>query len=94
MDSARGICRHLLKDNSSAVVLWLCLAALEDSTEKGRAAEQVYLEALDRCKGDAELSYSAARYYLEQVSHQLDSVDIYCECTLSTAHAVKCSGQK
>ena len=76
MDSARGICCHLLKDNSSAVVLWLCLAALEDSTGKGREAEQVYLEALDKCKGHAELSYSAARFYLAQVSCQLDSVDI------------------
>ena len=94
MDSARGICRHLLKDNSSAVVLWLCLAALEYSTEQGREAEQVYLEALDKCKGHAELSYSAARCYLEQVSHQLDSVDIYCECTLSTARVLKCSDQK
>lgn len=71
IDSARGICRHLLKDNPSAVVLWLCLAALEDSTEKGREAEQVYLEALDKCKGHAELSYSVARFYLEQVRHQL-----------------------
>ena len=72
-DSARGICRHLLKEKQSEVVLWLCLAALEVSTEKGREAEQVYLEALEKCKGHAELSYSAARFYLEQVSHQLKS---------------------
>lgn len=70
-DSARGIFRHLLKENQSEVVLWLCLAALEASTERSREAEQVYLEALEKCKGHAELSYNAARFYLEQVSHQL-----------------------
>ena len=31
-------------------------------------AEKVYEEALEKCKGHAEVSYSAARYYLEQVS--------------------------
>ena len=71
IDSARGICRHLLKDNPSMVVLWLCLAALEDSMKNGRGAEQVYMEALDKCRGHAELSYSAACFYLEQVGQQL-----------------------
>ena len=75
IDSARGICRHLLNDNSSEVVLWLCLAALEDCKEKGREVEQVYLEALNKCKGHAELSYSVARFYMEQVSHQLKELN-------------------
>lgn len=66
VDSARGICRHLLKDHPSTVVLWQCLAALEDSPEKGGKAEQVYMEALDKCKASTELSYSAARFYLQQ----------------------------
>lgn len=52
------------------VVLWLCLAAFEDSMEKGGGVEQVYIEALDKCEGHAELSYSAARFYLEQVCQQ------------------------
>ena len=52
------------------VVLWQCLAALEDLLEKGGSAEQVYMEALDKCGGDAELSYGAARFYLEQVGQQ------------------------
>ena len=66
INSARGICRHLLKGNPSVVVLWLCLAALEDAVEDGDAG-QVYEEALGNCMGHAELSYSAARYYLEKV---------------------------
>ena len=65
IDSARGICHHLLKDNPSVIVLWLCLAALEDAVDRG--AEKVYEEALEKCKGHAEVSYSAARCYLEQV---------------------------
>ena len=52
------------------VVLWQCLAALEDLLEKGGSAEQVYMEALDKCGGDAELSYGTARFYLEQVGQQ------------------------
>ncbi|KAL9984828.1 hypothetical protein ACROYT_G007164 [Oculina patagonica] len=80
IDSARGICRHLLKDNPLVVVLWLCLAALEDSTEKGGGAvQQVYLEALDKCEGHAELSYSAARFYLEQNKVQ-KAVSILVKC--------------
>ena len=66
--SARGICRHLLKDNPSVVVFWLCLAALEDAVETDGDVGTVYEEALDKCEGHAELSYSAACYYLEQVS--------------------------
>ena len=68
INSARGICRHLLKDNPSVIALWLCLAALEEAVEMDGGAEKVYKEALEKCKGHAEVSYSAARYYLEQVS--------------------------
>ena len=68
INSARGICRHLLKDNPSVIALWLCLAALEEAVEMDGGAEKVYEEALEKCKGHAEVSYSAARYYLEQVS--------------------------
>lgn len=68
INSARGICRHLLKDNPSVTVLWLCLATLEDAVGMNGGAEKVYEEALEKCKGHAEVSYSAARYYLEQVS--------------------------
>ena len=49
------------------VVLWLCLAALEDAMKKAGEVEKVYKEALLRCKSHAEVSHSAARYYLEQV---------------------------
>ena len=68
VNSARGICRHLLKDNPSVVVLWLCLAALEDATHEDGDAREVFEEALVKCKGHAEVAYSAARYYLEKVS--------------------------
>lgn len=68
VDSAREICRHLLKDHPTSVVLWQCHAALEDSPEKGEHAEQVRIEALEKCGANAELSYSAARFYLQQVS--------------------------
>ena len=74
ISSAEGICRHLLKDNPSVVVLWLCLAALEDAMKKVGEVEKVYKEALLRCKSHAEVSYSAARYYLEQVREKLSSV--------------------
>ncbi|XP_068711250.1 zinc finger C3H1 domain-containing protein-like isoform X2 [Montipora foliosa] len=66
VNSARGICRHLLKDNPSVVVLWLCLAALEDATHENGDAREVFEEALVKCKGHAEVAYSAARYYLEK----------------------------
>lgn len=74
ISSAVGICRHLLKDNPSVVVLWLCLAALEDAMKKAGEIEKVYKEALLRCKCHAEVSYSAARYYLEQVRERHSSI--------------------
>ncbi|XP_067021110.1 zinc finger C3H1 domain-containing protein-like isoform X4 [Acropora muricata] len=66
IDSARGICLHLLKDNPSVVVLWLCLAALEDDRQGGADARQVYEKALEKCRGHAMVAYSAARFYLEK----------------------------
>lgn len=45
----------------------MCLAALEDAMKKAGEVEKVYKEALLRCKCHAEVSYSAAHYYLEQV---------------------------
>ena len=74
ISSAEGICRHLLKDNQFVVVLWLCLAALEDAMKKPGEVEKVYKEALLRCKCHAEVSYSAARYYLEQVREKHSSI--------------------
>ena len=74
ISSAEGICRHLLKDNPSVVVLWLCLAALEDAMKKAGEVEKVYKEALLRCKCHAEVSYSAARYYLGQVRERHSSI--------------------
>ena len=82
------------------VVLWLCLAALEDAMEKKGDVEQVYKEALQKCEGHAELSYSTARYYLEQVckrqSHDYDSYEssfysvasiFFCFCKLLGVNA-------
>ena len=71
IDSARGICHHLLKDNPSVVVLWLCLAALEDDRQGGADARQVYEKALEKCRGHAMVAYSAARFYLEKVRSEL-----------------------
>ena len=68
IDSARGICNHLLKLNPSVMELWLCLAALQNAVQMDGSVGKVYEEALDKCDGHAEVAFSAARYYLEQVS--------------------------
>ena len=70
VSSARGICKHLLKDNYSDVFLWLSLAVLEQKIKGKDAMEQIHQEAMDKCVGHALLAYTAARFFLEKVSFQ------------------------
>ena len=67
LDSAKGICGRLLKDNSSNVELWQCRAALDQAQGCMEGAKKAYDKGLSKCRGHAALVYSAARFYLEKV---------------------------
>ena len=67
VNSAKGICQHLLKEAPGKVHLWLCLATLDEVDGMMEEAAQVYADGLSSCRGNAQVAYSAARFHLGQV---------------------------
>ena len=66
-ESAIRSCQRLLKASAKETDLWLCLASLEQLSDRGANVTKVYKNALENCSGHAQVAYSAAKHFLKKV---------------------------